>query len=92
MGGGNVIIDRTADFCELNSGQLRSGSNIDFAVLLSDLLLGPDKFVRLRSDLVWFNRLLNSDGIGPDALFHLIGELQQTALAIVLLRVSTINQ
>jgi hypothetical protein len=42
--------------------------------------------------LVWFNRLLNSDGIGPDTLFHLIGELQQTALAIILLRVSTINQ
>jgi hypothetical protein len=91
MGGGNVIIDRTADFCELNSGQLRGGSNIDFAVLLSGLLLGPDKFVRLRSNLVRFNGLLNSDSISPDTLFHLIGELQQTALAIVLLRVSTIN-
>lgn len=91
MGGGNVIIDRTADFCELNSGQLRGGSNIDFAVLFSDLLLGPDKFVRLGSDLAWFNRLFNSDGIGPDTLFHLIGKLQQTTLAIVLLRVSTIN-
>jgi len=91
MGGGNVIIDRTADFCELNSGQLRGDSNIDFAVLLNDLLLGPDKFVRLRSNLVRFNGLLNSDSISPDTLFHLIGELQQTALAIVLLRVSTIN-
>jgi len=75
----------------LNSGQLRGGSNIDFAVLLNDLLLGPDKFVRLRSNLVRFNGLLNSDSISPDTLFHLIGELQQTALAIVLLRVSTIN-
>jgi len=76
MGGGNVIIDRTADFCELNSGQLRGDSNIDFAVLLNDLLLGPDKFVRLRSNLVRFNGLLNSDSISPDTLFHLIGELQ----------------
>jgi hypothetical protein len=41
--------------------------------------------------LAWFNRLFNSDGIGPDTLFHLIGKLQQTTLAIVLLRVSTIN-
>ena len=92
MGGGNVIINRTADFCELNSGQLGNGSNIDTAVLLMiNLFLRPDEFVRFLSNLLWYNGLFNGDSIGPDALLHLVGELQQTTLTIVLLWVSTFN-
>jgi hypothetical protein len=89
MGGRNVIIDRTAYFCELNSRQLGNGADFNGVSLLVDLILGPDEFVRMLTDLLWFNGLLDGDSKAPDTLLDLVRELQESALAVVLIGFST---
>lgn len=89
MGGRNVIIDRTADFCELNSRQLGNGADFNGVSLLVNLILGPDEFVRMLTDLLWFNGRLDGDSKAPDTLLDLVRELQQPALAVVLVGFST---
>jgi hypothetical protein len=89
MGGRNVIIDRTADFRELNSRQLGNGADFNGVSLLIKLILRPDEFVRMLTDLLWFNGLLDGDSKAPDTLLDLVRELQQSALAVVLVGFST---
>jgi hypothetical protein len=89
MGGRNVIVDRTADFRELNSRQLGNDADFNGVSLLVNLVLGPDEFVRMLTDLLWFNGLLDGDSKAPDTLLDLVRKLQQSALAVVLVGFST---
>jgi hypothetical protein len=45
MGGRNIIINGTTDFCELNSCQLGNDAEFNTARFLIDLILGPIKLV-----------------------------------------------
>jgi hypothetical protein len=56
--------------------------------LLVNLSLGPYEFVGFVTKLLWYNGLIDSDSKGEDPLFDFVGKLQQTAITIVLVRVS----
>lgn len=85
MSSGNVIIDRTTDLCKLNRSQLRNSTDFNGVSFFVDLILGPNEFVRLFADLLWYNGLVFSDSKAPNTLLHLIWKLQQLAFAVVLL-------
>lgn len=56
--------------------------------LLVILSIGPYEFVGFVTKLLWYNGLIDGDSKGEDPLFDLVWKLQQTALVIVLVRVS----